>query len=137
MAPKFSEIATQNRYGHIDYTVSSSIFWQPYPQVNPGAGPSHPAPAASASSLPPVTVAFEESTTSQAPEASQAGSEPVGDEDAAGYDAVFGQEDTWGFLQRLRVAQDLYSEECNRSHHFQEQLNCRCFNLGGRGNTNE
>jgi len=40
-----------------------------------------------------VAVVFEEAATSQAAEASQVGSEPVADEDAAGYDAVFGHED--------------------------------------------
>jgi len=38
-------------------------------------------------------VAFEEAAASQAAEASQAGSELVGDKDAADYDAVFGHED--------------------------------------------
>ena len=48
---------------------------------------------------------------------SQAGSEPTEEDDA-----VFGQEDAWGFLQHLIVAQDLYSEECKRSHRLKEQL---------------
>jgi len=58
-----------------------------------------------------VAVAFEEAATNKEATASQAASEPVGHEDAAGYDAVFSHEDAWGFLQCLRVAQDLYSEE--------------------------
>jgi hypothetical protein len=70
-----------------------------------------------------VAVAFEEAATNKEATASQAASEPVGHEDAAGYDAVFSHEDAWGFLQCLRVAQDLYSEECKRSHYLYEQLN--------------
>jgi len=63
------------------------------PQVNPKADPSSPAPRASIASLPLVAVAFEEDATNQAGEASQAGSELVGHEDATGFDAVFGHED--------------------------------------------
>jgi hypothetical protein len=49
-------------------------------------------------SLPLVVVAFEEAA------ASQAGSEPVGDEDVTSYDVVFEHKDVWGFLHHLRVA---------------------------------
>ena len=76
----------------------------------------HLAPPVSTSSLPPAAVTFEEATASQAAEASQAGLESTGKDDAVGHDTVFGHEDARGFLQRLRVAQDLYSGECKWSH---------------------
>jgi hypothetical protein len=41
-----------------------------------------------------VVVAFEEAAANQEAMVSQAASEPVGHEDATGYDAVFGHEDT-------------------------------------------
>ena len=58
-------------------------------------------------------MAFEEAAASQVAEASQAGSEPLSEDDATN-DTVFRHKDAWGFLQRLRVAQDLYSEEYKR-----------------------
>lgn len=54
---------------------------------------------------------------------SQAGSEPGGQEDAPGMDAVFDNDDAWDFLHRYRNTQNLYSEECKKSHQLQEQVN--------------
>jgi hypothetical protein len=70
----------------------------PTPQVNPEVGSSHLDPTASASSLLLVALAFEEAAASQAAEESQAGSEPLGKDDAASEDAIFGHEDAWGIL---------------------------------------
>jgi len=54
----------------------------------------------------------------QTAKASQVASEPVGHENAPGHDTIFDNEDAC-----LRVAQNLYYEECKRSHHLQEQIN--------------
>jgi hypothetical protein len=62
-----------------------------------------------------VAVAFEEATANQVGEESQAGLESVGHEDAPNDDVIFSNEDMC-----LIVAQDLYSEECKRSHHLQK-----------------
>lgn len=98
---------------------SSPIFsCSPIYRVDPGACPSHPASRMSASTLSPVALAFEEAAVNQATEASHSGSEPLGHEDATGYDAFFGHDHARGFLQHLRVSQDLNSEECKRSDHL-------------------
>lgn len=60
--------------------------------------------------------AFEEAA------ASQASTEPDGHADAPGMDAVFNNDDAWDFLCRYCSTQDLYSEECKRSHRLQEQV---------------
>jgi hypothetical protein len=78
---------------HLDQLFILCSSCSPTPQVNLGAGPSHPIPAASASSLPPTVVAFEESAANQAAEVSQVGSESAVEDDAVDHDAVFGHED--------------------------------------------
>ena len=117
MSPSSSEDANSAQPQRLDryhrlmqFTVRLDRLFILYPscspasQVNPKAGSSHPDPAASASSLPAAAIAFEEATANQEAEASHAGSESAREDDTAGDDAVFGHEDAWGFLQRLRVA---------------------------------
>ena len=102
-----------------DYCSFYLLFFflcSPAPRADAGAGPSQPAGATSASSLPLAAVAFEEAAASQAAVASQAALKSLGHEDALGHDTVFDNEDASNFLQRLREAQDLYFEECKRSH---------------------
>jgi len=72
------------------------FFCSPAPKANLGAGPSNPVHEASASTLPPVAIAFEKASANQEAEASQAASDPVGHEDASVHDdTVFGNEDAW------------------------------------------
>lgn len=52
-------------------------------------------------------------------DAGRANSGSDGDEIAPAY---FNNEDAWSFLDRYRSTQDLYSEECKKTHRLEERL---------------